>query len=502
MSTGYASGIVAEIDAAKKEWSAAKAAGDQAGMAAAHQKAEAARAKAGFSGGGDGSQMIILDPAKANLSGPGAVQQLQQMNETPPIAPAQVPASAPVTTSTPAVRDLTSEIERLYAAQRAARLSSLQKARDMALSGLSAEEGKLAPAYYNSRNQVAGQNAVQARNLAEYMASKGSGSGAQLQARVAQEGILQGQLGTLSAQEQAARDEINRRMSDVTSGYANDSYTAENEVAAAQALAQIQEAQRVDALQLAQFNTDRTFNRGVYESDRSYGMQKEQQEAALAATAFEMKLKQEAAALASDPNSPANQMLKLQLESAQFELSQARALAAYAPAEAAARIAQIQASTNAALASAASSRASVGNQATDNARQADNAAYDRFLSMWQSLGYAPANSYGVAQGTPYAPGVKASSSNTPKNADLLSLRNEFNQAILGVDQPVYDSNGKKVGTTQIQKMTAETALSQIQLMEQTGQLTEAEAEQLAISIPAVNALLQAIKNRENNQSRY
>ena len=44
----------AEIAAAKRDWLAAQAAGDQAGMDAAHARAEAVRAKAGYSGGANG----------------------------------------------------------------------------------------------------------------------------------------------------------------------------------------------------------------------------------------------------------------------------------------------------------------------------------------------------------------------------------------------------------------------------------------------------------------
>jgi len=54
------------IDQAKKDYAAAYAKGDKAGMASAHAAAEAERAKAGYSGGADGSKNI---PLNQNASG-------------------------------------------------------------------------------------------------------------------------------------------------------------------------------------------------------------------------------------------------------------------------------------------------------------------------------------------------------------------------------------------------------------------------------------------------
>ena len=235
------------------------------------------------------------------------------------------------------------------------------------------------------------------------------------------------------------------------------------------------------------------YNQGVTESNRTFDLQKQTTEANLAANALDMQIKQAQLELQTDPNSPDNKIKALQLASAQQQLEEAKVLAQYAPAEAAARIAQIKAATSASWASTANMRA-------DNTRQDDSAAYQMFLSKWEGQGYAPPNSFGVKEGTVYAPGVKQATA--PKSADLLSLRDDFNKAIMGVEQPIYDSTGKKVGVSQVQKMTADIALLQIQQMEASGQITEAEAEQLALSIPAVNALMQAKLGKTNNQTRY
>lgn len=235
------------------------------------------------------------------------------------------------------------------------------------------------------------------------------------------------------------------------------------------------------------------YNQGVTESNRTFDLQKQTTEANLAANALDMQIKQAQLELQTDPNSPDNKIKALQLASAQQQLEEAKVLAQYAPAEAAARIAQIKAATSASWASTANMRA-------DNTRQDDSAAYQMFLSKWEGQGYAPPNSFGVKEGTVYAPGVKQATA--PKSADLLSLRDDFNKAIMGVEQPIYDSTGEKVGVSQVQKMTADIALLQIQQMEASGQITEAEAEQLALSIPAVNALMQAKLGKTNNQTRY
>lgn len=54
----------AALDAAKKSWGDASAAGDRAGMDAAHRQAESIRALYGYSGGGDGSAYIPTASAK------------------------------------------------------------------------------------------------------------------------------------------------------------------------------------------------------------------------------------------------------------------------------------------------------------------------------------------------------------------------------------------------------------------------------------------------------
>ncbi|MBQ7095516.1 MAG: hypothetical protein IJN80_03600 [Clostridia bacterium] len=54
---------VAEIKKAQKDYIAAKAAGDRAGMSAAHARAEQVRSQAGYSGGPDGSTYRLLGSA-------------------------------------------------------------------------------------------------------------------------------------------------------------------------------------------------------------------------------------------------------------------------------------------------------------------------------------------------------------------------------------------------------------------------------------------------------
>lgn len=469
--------LVAGINAAKAEWEIAAKKGDAAGKAAAHAKAEALRAQVGFSGGADGSKYIELPkPAAA------------------PVTPDPVPAAAPVPepVSRPAVRDLTADIQALYAAQRNSRLASLAKARDSALSALSGEQGKLAPQFYAARNNTQSQADIGARNFAAYMAARGSsGNGAAAQARISQEGVLQGQLGNLQGQEIAANTDINRRMTDVQAGYANDSYAAESDVAAAEAAARIAEMQRVDGINLSQWNADRSYDRGIVESDRSYELQKKSTEASLAAQELDSQLKKEAARLAADPNSPDNRLKSLQIQSAQVELASALELAKYAPAEAAARIAQIKASAAASWASASNTRA-------DNTRADDGAAWDRFLATWKASGRAPANSFGITEGTVYAPDA---SSGTSKPADLPGIRDTIVAGLNGTGVKSFDARGNEI-TVQVQKMTAASAVDYLRTMVANGQISQSDADWIAESIPGVAAYLTAQLARGASQTRY
>lgn len=390
-----------------------------------------------------------------------------------------VPAAAPVAApayQAPAVRDLTSDIQALYAAQRNSRLASLAKARDTALSSLSGEQAKLAPQFYNARNSTQAQSDISARNFAQYMAARGSSSGgAAAQARIAQEGVLQGTLGNLQGQEIAANEDIGRRMSTVQSNSAFDAAAAENDVAAAEAQARIAELQRIDGINLSQYNADRSYDRSVLESDRSYELQKKSTEASLAAQELDNQLRQAAAKLASDPNSPDNQIRALQIRSAQVELASAMELAKYAPAEAAARIAQIKASTSASYASAA-------NAAADNTRQNALLTLQRDQFAWSK---DPTNPDNIIT-TP-----------ATKQVDETSLREDMIKMLQGTE--TKDAAGSISYTNQ---MTPASVIAYLDRLAALDQITEDAADWIAQSIPSVKAYADAQTNRGKLNTRY
>ncbi len=72
LDAGLSDGDKAAVGELSKQWSDAYAKGDQAGMDAAHQAAEAIRAGYGYSGGGDGSEYIAKDSG-GTVSGGGTV---------------------------------------------------------------------------------------------------------------------------------------------------------------------------------------------------------------------------------------------------------------------------------------------------------------------------------------------------------------------------------------------------------------------------------------------
>jgi hypothetical protein len=116
-----------------------------------------------------------------------------------------------------------SYIDQLNKSRLDATLAALGKSRDAALSNLGAEKGAIAPKYYDQRNQVAAGAQQQARNFAEYMASRGgTSSGANAQAELSRNMTTQGNLGSLGRQEAQAFTDIERRTSDLQNAYQSD----------------------------------------------------------------------------------------------------------------------------------------------------------------------------------------------------------------------------------------------------------------------------------------
>jgi hypothetical protein len=128
--------------------------------------------------------------------------------------------------------DYLKEMEKLRKAQRDARIESLKKARDTALSGLEGEESTIDPYYYDKRNQAAAASDVGALNFAQYMASRGIKGSAAGMPEIYRNASLQQQIGGLDRQQAAERSDIARRRSGIESAYASDVASAEADIEA------------------------------------------------------------------------------------------------------------------------------------------------------------------------------------------------------------------------------------------------------------------------------
>lgn len=151
--------------------------------------------------------------------------------------------------SAPSASDPQQYIEELKEAQIRQQIAALDKAKSNALSALADEEAGLKPQYYDAKNRAAAQSDVSDLNFAQYMASRGIQGSAGGANQMYSNAALQGQIGALDRQEQAARDRIARSRTGVENAYQSD-------VAAARAGAEAQ------ALQAAidQMNADKLFS--------------------------------------------------------------------------------------------------------------------------------------------------------------------------------------------------------------------------------------------------
>lgn len=190
-----------------------------------------------------------------------------------------------------------SYIDQLNNARQQAIFAQLDKSRQGALSGLQNERSAIQPKYYDQRNQVAAGSQQSARNLAEFMAARGgTRSGANAQAEISRQGVQQGNLGTLGRQEAQAYTDIERRTSDINSGYEQDRLSAVSGIEAdrMQAMINQQNQDRQFGLQEAgltgQYNGQQTlagqsfglqqqgqqFNQGMQNKQFDYGVQQDQ----------------------------------------------------------------------------------------------------------------------------------------------------------------------------------------------------------------------------------
>lgn len=139
---------------------------------------------------------------------------------TYPTAPAVAPSTNTGSGTYNNFSDVMAWVDTLNAKRAEGAINQLGQARDKSLSSLTAERGALAPAYYDSRNQISSQGSQAQAGMDEYLAQAGlAGSGAQgaLQTRLV--GQTQGALGASQTSEAKAIADILRRQQGVEQDY-------------------------------------------------------------------------------------------------------------------------------------------------------------------------------------------------------------------------------------------------------------------------------------------
>jgi hypothetical protein len=97
-----------------------------------------------------------------------------------------------------------------------AQIDALNFARQNSINTLNAERSKIAPKYYDLRNQAGADSQLSAKNFAEFMANRGgTSSGVSAQAELSRQGNLQGAITNYNLQEQQAYNDLDSKISAV-----------------------------------------------------------------------------------------------------------------------------------------------------------------------------------------------------------------------------------------------------------------------------------------------
>lgn len=196
-----------EIIAQGKLWAAAQATKNTAAMKAASVEANRLRATQGYQTAGDGTNQSALAGYQADSTNtkftPIQQQQPQQMQQM------QQPQY-----------DLSGQLEALKNAQISNSIAGLTQAKNKSLASINTEKAQIAPQYQGQRNVAATQSDIKVKNLAEYMANRGSlGAGGNDQIRTSIETMGLGKQSDLNRQELARFDDIARRITGVEQDY-------------------------------------------------------------------------------------------------------------------------------------------------------------------------------------------------------------------------------------------------------------------------------------------
>jgi hypothetical protein len=242
----------AEIIRAKEVYEAKKKVGDLAGAQAANTWANQIRSAVGS--GLDNTQYgagVTLGQARENFSnsntpiGTGTGNGIVgSSGDSGVVGSSGNNGNLGSSGNTLPTYDVMGNIKALQKAKEDTIISGLTNSRDRALSGLQREQSTIRPMYYDKRNQVASQNQMNRRTLAEELARRGEvGSGVQDEANIRANMSLQGETGALNRQEAADVSDIERRRSDVGTSFEFDVANAKAGLEAAsleQAIAEMQ----------------------------------------------------------------------------------------------------------------------------------------------------------------------------------------------------------------------------------------------------------------------
>lgn len=187
----------------------------------------------------------------------------------------------------PEVRDLSGQVTRRQRAATDSAVAGLERARAASLAALEDEAAALPGQYTAAKNRTAAQNEIERKNTAAWASDKGLSSGAAGQIALSQSVAAQNDLNALELQEEAARDDISRRRSQMERDYAYAVAEAEAEGDYALADALYKEASRFDAAQRQQWLDTEEMARGVYDTARENASAQAKSQAQQAAEAYE-----------------------------------------------------------------------------------------------------------------------------------------------------------------------------------------------------------------------
>lgn len=202
------------IDTYTKQWEAAKASGDTAGMQAAHDAAEAIRATAGYSGGSWGNSYTAL----------------KNKNEESDYA-------------------LTDFLRQQSAANTQKNLVALKDAYERNMATYKEKADTLPQVYEAGRNSAAAQDAIERKNFDERAVANGLNTGTTGQAELARESTYRGQLADLDREQANAAAAIERQQAALQAEYENAIAAAKASGDATLANALYQELIRVENLE-------------------------------------------------------------------------------------------------------------------------------------------------------------------------------------------------------------------------------------------------------------